>query len=80
MEVEQQPERHVQQFHLAQQLCLVDWQDILGGFDLNKKRGVDEQIKPERFREDVALVVYDDLLLVDGGNPRSSSSRIRHRS
>jgi hypothetical protein len=45
MEIEQKPQRHVQQFHLTQQLCLVDRQDVVDGFWLNEKTTVYEQIE-----------------------------------
>jgi hypothetical protein len=68
MEVEHQPQRHVQQFHITQQLGLVDRQDGLDGLEFNQETTLDQQIEPQRLLEHVVLVVDDDLLLLESGD------------
>jgi hypothetical protein len=50
-EVQHQSERHVQQFHVAQQLRLADRQDFRDGLQPNAKTAVDEQIEPQSLLE-----------------------------
>ena len=68
MEIDQQAEGNIQQLHVAQQLCLVDWQDGFDCLEFDEKTSVDEQIEPQLLCEHEVFVIDDDFLLVDRGN------------
>jgi hypothetical protein len=46
IEVDDQPQRDVEQLHAAQQLSLIDGMDVGNGFDLNEQASVDQQLQP----------------------------------
>jgi hypothetical protein len=48
MEVDEQPNRDIQQLHIAQELGLVDGQNFLHGFCFHQHTIFHEQIKPQR--------------------------------
>jgi len=67
MEVDQEAYGDVQQFHVAEQLRLVDWQDLLDRFEFEQQAAFDQNVKAERLFEDKSLVFDFDNALVDGG-------------
>ena len=64
MEVEQQPNRHVEQFHVTEQLCLVNWRHLLDRLELNEKTIIDQQIEFQLLLEYRALVFDNDFFLI----------------
>ena len=63
MEVDEEPERHIHEFHVAEQLCFVNRQHILQGFGLNKNAFFHEHIEPQRLLSFEPFVVDNDDLL-----------------
>jgi hypothetical protein len=62
MEVEQEPQRLVEQFHVTWQLGVMDRQDFMNGLELDEKTTPDEQVKTQRLLEEGTLVVEDSAL------------------
>jgi hypothetical protein len=60
MEIENQSERHVEQFYIAHELGLVDGYDLLDGFDFNQQAVLDKQVEAKRLLSRETLVVDDD--------------------
>jgi hypothetical protein len=64
VEVDHEPERHVEQFHVAEELRLVDRQDFLNGLGFNQQTAVYEQIESERFLSTESFVLQSNHLLI----------------
>ena len=65
VEVDDQAQRNVKQFHVAQQLRLVNRHDVLNGFDFHLEAAIDEDIELENFVENQVLVANLHLALID---------------
>src|SRR6266511_1765621 len=48
VEIDQQPERHIKQLHVAQELGLMDRKNFFHGFCLNRHAPLNQHIKPQR--------------------------------
>ena len=65
MEVDQEAYGDVEQFHVAEQLGLVDRQYLLDRFEFEQQAAFDQNVKAERLFEDKTLVFDFDNALVD---------------
>ena len=65
MEVDQEADGDVEQFHVAEQLGLVDRQYILDRLQFEQQAAFDQNVKAERLFEDKTLVFDFDNALVD---------------
>ena len=64
MEVDEETNRHVEQFHVTEQLRLVNGNNFLNGFQLQQKAILDEQVKTQRLLEDDTFVLDLNRTLV----------------
>ena len=69
VKVDEQPNRDIGQFHVAQELSLVDGENFLHGLCFHQSAIFDQQIKPQRFFAGEALVGNQDDLLAQAGQP-----------
>ena len=67
MEVDQQANGDVEQFHVAEQLGLVDRQYLLDRFEFQQQAAFDQNVETKRLFEDKTLVFDSDNALVDSG-------------
>ena len=67
MEVDQQAKGDVEQFHVAEQLGLVDSQYLLDRFEFQQQAAFDQNVETKRLFEDKTLVFDSDNALVDSG-------------
>ena len=65
MEVDEQADGNVQQFHIAEQLGLMDRQDVLDRFEFQQQAIFDQNVKAKWLLEDEPLVFNFDDALVD---------------
>jgi hypothetical protein len=56
MEIDEQPKRDIQQFHVAQELCFVDGQNLLHGLCFYHHTPFHQHIESQRFLSREALV------------------------
>ena len=49
VKIDEQPERHLEQFHVAQELRLVNRQNLFHGLRLHDYATVDQKVKTKRF-------------------------------
>src|ERR1044071_4653139 len=49
VKVDQEADRHIQEFHVAQELSLMNWQNFLNGFGFDKDAILNQNIEPQRF-------------------------------
>lgn len=68
VEVDDQTEGNIQQFHVAQQLGLMDWQYLLNTLKLKQQTTLDQNVKSQRFIKDQTLVLDLDKTLIDCGD------------
>jgi hypothetical protein len=66
MEVNQKAERFAQEFHVAEQLSLVDWEDAFDGLHLDDQTIVYQAVEPQRLFEDEPFVFYGNGQLIPG--------------
>ena len=62
MEVDEQPKRNIQQFHVAQELRFVDGQNLLHRLCFHQ-RAADQHIEAQRFFAGEAFIFYQHRLL-----------------
>jgi hypothetical protein len=65
MEVNHQTQRDIQQFHVTEQLRLMDREHFLDALEFQQQAVLDQHIKAQRLIEDQALVFNADQSLVD---------------
>jgi hypothetical protein len=65
MEIDEQSDRDVQQFHVAQQLRLVDWQDFFHGLGFHERATLHLQIEAQRLFPREPFVFNRHELLAD---------------
>jgi len=63
MKIDDQSQRNVEQFHVAQQLCFMDRMNLFNGFDFDKQATVNQQVKAKRLLPAKLLVPDDHLVL-----------------
>ena len=63
VEVDKQSKRNIEKFHIAQQLSLVDWEDLFHRFDFYEHAIFDKNIKFERIFSREILVPHRDNFL-----------------
>jgi len=56
VEIDQKPDRNIQEFHIAQELCFVDWQDCLHRLPFDQNAALDENIEAQSLVARKALV------------------------
>jgi hypothetical protein len=56
VEIDQQTQRFVQEFHVAEQLRLVDWKDLLDSLKLNNQTIVNQDIQTKWLLKNEAFV------------------------
>ena len=56
VEIDQQTQRFIQEFHVAEQLCLVYWMDLLDSLKLNNQTIVNQDIQTEWLLKNEAFV------------------------
>ena len=66
MEVDQQAYGDVEQFHVTEQLGLMDKQDLLDRLEFEQQAAFDQNVKAKRFLEGKTLIFDFDNALVDG--------------
>jgi hypothetical protein len=49
VEVDEETDGHIKKFHVAEKLCLVDWQDLSNCLGLDQQAVLDEEIEAEGF-------------------------------
>src|SRR6266567_5175823 len=67
MEVDQQANGNVEQFHVVELLGLVDRQYLLDRFEFQQQAAFDKNVETKRLFEDKTLVFDSDNALVDSG-------------
>src|SRR6266851_6871789 len=65
VEIDQQTERHVQQFHVAQELRLVNRQNLFHRLRLHQYATLNQHIKPEGFLSRKSLILDQKRFLTD---------------
>jgi hypothetical protein len=60
MEVDEKPERHIEQLHVAEELGLVDRKDLSHGFRFNKQTACDEHVKSKGLLASEPFVLNTD--------------------
>src|SRR5438477_3854260 len=75
MEVDQEAYGDAQQFHVAEQLGLVNRHDLLDRFEFEQQAAFDQNVKAERLFEDKSLVLDFDNALVNSPSTRGGSIR-----
>ena len=68
MEIQHQPKRHVEEFHVTEKLCFVNRQHVLDGLQLNQKAAVDEYVELQDLLEHLSFVIDRDVFLMDCRN------------
>ena len=56
VEIDQQTQRFVQEFHVAEQLSLVDWKDLLDCLKLNNQTIANQDVQTEWLLKNEAFV------------------------
>ena len=69
MEIDEKSDRDIQQFHVAQQLRLVDWQDLFHGLGFHEHAALDQQIEAQRLFSREAFVFNRYELLANTFQP-----------
>lgn len=69
MEIDEQSDGDVQQFHVAQQLRLVDRQDFFHGLGFHEHATLDQQIEAQRLFSSEAFVFNRHEFLTDTFQP-----------
>jgi len=72
MEVYEQPERHIKEFHVAQELGLVNRQNLLNRFGFHKNATFNQDVEPQRFLTGEPFVVDHNGLLTDASQTPQS--------
>lgn len=65
MEIYEQSNRNIKQFHVAQELRLVNGHDLLSGLALHQKAVFDEHVKTQWLLAGEPFVFNDNRLLTD---------------
>ena len=69
MEIDEQSDGDVQQFHVAQQLRLVDWPDLFHGLGFHQHATLDQQIEAQRLFSREAFVLNRHEFLINTFQP-----------
>ena len=62
MKIDEKANGHFQQFHVAQQLRLVDREDSLNRFELHKDAVLHQQVEFQRFPKNKSLILDINLI------------------
>ena len=65
MKIDQKANRNVQQFHVAEQLGLMNRQDFVDRLQFEQQAILDQHVKAQRLLEDEPLVLNFDDALID---------------
>ena len=80
VEIDEKANRNIHEFHVAEELRLVDRKDLLDGFGLNKNAVLNEHVESERFVTGKPLYwISTDFWLIQSSS-LSSSSISKHHS
>ena len=69
VEVDQKPDRNIEELHIAEELRLVDGQDLRHSLDLHQYRIINEKVEPENFFPNESFVFDGHLFLRGAGKP-----------
>src|SRR5438128_981975 len=69
MKIDDQPDGYIQQFHVTEQLGLVDGQNLLHALEFQQETILDQNIKSKRLIEDQSFVFDSDDALIDRFDP-----------
>src|SRR5262245_54655778 len=71
VEVDQQAQRHFQQFHVTQKLCLVNRQNFFDTLQLQKQAVLEKKVESQRLIKDKSFVLHGhDTLLNEANVPQ----------
>jgi hypothetical protein len=65
VEIDEEADRNIQEFHVAEELCLVDGKDLLRGFHFDENTTLNENVEAERLFAGEAFVLDLHALLAD---------------
>jgi hypothetical protein len=68
MEVDDEPDRNIEQFHVAEELSLVDGDDVLDTLQFEQQAPINQHVESQRFIEHKAFVFDLNDALVDCGD------------
>jgi hypothetical protein len=68
MEVDDEPDRNIEQFHVAEELSLVDREDVLDALQFEQQAPINQHVGSQRFIEYKAFVFDLNDALVGRGD------------
>jgi len=78
VKIHHQPQRNIQQFHVTQQLSLVNWKHAFHRLDFNLQTIFDQDVESQGFREHEVFVFDSHFLLLNGMEP--SQFKLSHET
>ncbi|MDB6057014.1 MAG: hypothetical protein JWO95_858 [Verrucomicrobiales bacterium] len=80
MEIDEQPDGHVEQFHVAKELRFMNRKNLFHSLCFHQHAALDRNIEAQRFFASESLVIDHHHLLADTASPRRPNSFSKHHS